>query len=319
MTKLAQEVDDKTQSTNPTKLHQPVLLEQAIAGLKIRPDLTYIDATFGRGGHTQALLNRGVDLIAFDFDQQAIIYGQQVFEQEITTGQLILINQNFNQLKTEIEKLRQDGKLDKPIGGILFDFGTTQDQLKSKDRGFSFDIADSQLDMRMDQNLGLKASDLLNVLSVKQLIQLFTQFGGESPGLAKRIARLIDRYRGPNRENRIETAGQLVDIVKKVKTRRSRLHPATKIFQALRIAVNDELGNIEQALPQGLELLTQTGRLVTIAFHEGEDRLAKHQLKNWQQQGQGQVLTDKPIRPDEDETDLNPAARSAKLRIFEKK
>lgn len=296
------------------KLHQPVLLSEAVQALQLQPDQWYIDATFGRGGHTQAMLEAGAKVIAFDFDQQAVNYGQDVFSQQIEAGQLILIRQNFANLSTAIKDLRQDQFASGPILGILFDFGTTQDQLKSETRGFSFATAEAQLDMRMDQRLGVKASDLLAVLSTKQLTELFRKYGGERQ--AKKIAQRIDRYRGENRQNKIETVEQLVNLIEQVKQRRGKLHPATKVFQALRIVVNDELNNIEQGLPQAWETVTDQGQIVTIAFHEGEDRIAKHQFKNWQQAGKGEMITSKPVQPGPAEIEQNPAARSAKLRIF---
>ena len=168
--------------------------------------------------------------------------------------------------------------------------------------------------MRMDQSLGVKASDLLTVFSVKQLAEIFKRYGGESR--AKAIAQAIDRYRGQDRTRKIETVGQLVKIIEQVKHRNGKLHPATKIFQALRIAVNDELTNIEQGLRNCLQVLEPPARVVTIAFHEGEDRIAKHQFKAWQEQQLGTILTKKPMTAAEEELDKNPAARSAKLRIF---
>ena len=143
---------------------------------------------------------------------------------------------------------------------------------------------------------------------------MFKQYGGELE--AKAIARKIDQYRGPNRKNKIDTVGKLVSLIEQVKQRRGKLHPATKVFQALRIVVNNELENIEQALPQAYELISDQGRIVTIAFHEGEDRIAKHLFKDWQAASQGKMVTKKPIQPSEAEKELNPASRSAKLRIF---
>jgi 16S rRNA (cytosine1402-N4)-methyltransferase len=298
------------------KIHQPVLLLKAIAGLNLKPEQWYVDATFGRGGHTAAMLEAGANVIAFDFDQEAVNYGQDLFSQEIEAGQLILLRQNFANISSALKELRANEFVSGPILGILFDFGTTQDQLKSKTRGFSFATDDAKLDMRMDKRLGVKASDLLNILSVKQMIQMFKDYGGERH--AKGIARKIDKYRGKNRQNKIETVGELVRLVEQVKQRRGRLHPATKVFQALRIVVNDELNNIKQALPQAWEILINQGRIVTIAFHEGEDRIAKHQFKDWQEKGKGEMLTKKPIQPSEAESKQNPASRSAKLRIFTK-
>lgn len=295
-------------------LHQPVMLAEALDLLQVKSDCWYIDATFGRGGHTQAILDNGGTVIAFDMDKAAIKFGKRQFAQSIASRKLFLVEANFTQLKTELNQLQQEFPQTLSISGILFDFGTTQDQLKSPDRGFSFNEPESKLDMRMNLNLGVTATDLLTVLSVKQLTRLFKDYGGEVQ--AKKIAQAIERYRGKDRSRFITTVGQLVKIIEQVKSRYSHLHPATKVFQALRIAVNDELGNIQTALPLALDQVKEQGRLVTIAFHQGEDRIVKHQFKDWQQQEKGQILTDKPLTPTETEVTRNPASRSAKLRAF---
>lgn len=290
-------------------LHQPVLLHEAIDALNIRPDHWYIDATFGRGGHTSEILKKQGKVIAFDTDREAIEYGSQRFAKQIESGQLLLIHANFRELEKELNTRRPE-----IISGILFDFGTTVDQLKSETRGFSFEH-DSELDMRMDDRLGVKAKDLLALIDEKQLADLFIEFGGEES--AKAIAREIVYLR---QKKPITTTKQLITIIERIKKgRRSHLHPATKVFQALRMAVNSELDNIEDVLPQALKTVNRGGRIVTISFHEGEDRIAKHFMKNWEEQGRGQQLTKKPIEPSEEELQTNPRARSAKLRIFEVK
>ncbi len=306
----------QNKSMSSKALHQPVMLTEAIDHLNVQSDAWYVDATFGRGGHTQAILDKQAKVIALDVDREAIAYGQEQFETEIESKRLILIKANFAQLEETINGLREKHSHLTAINGVLFDFGTSLDQVRASHRGFSFEQPQAPLDMRMDEKLGVTAADLLNILSVKQLTQLFREYGGEHQ--AKKIAQAIDRYRGKERENPIKTAGELVKIVKQVKSRRSHLHPATKVFQALRIAVNDELGSIEAALPQALEITAPEGRIVTISFHAGEDRLAKHTFKDWQQQEKGEILTSKPLTPAEEEVKRNPSARSAKLRAFKK-
>lgn len=298
-------------------LHQPVMLTKALEYLNIQADAWYIDATFGRGGHTQAILDKQARVIAFDVDQEAIAYGQEKFQSDIESNRLFLIQANFVQLESEVSKLKQSHQALTAIHGVLFDFGTSLDQVRASHRGFSFQHSEAPLDMRMDTNLGVTAADLLNILSAKQLTQLFKEFGGERQ--AKKIAQAIDRHRGKDRQNKIETVGDLVKIIKQVKKRRSHLHPATKVFQALRIAVNDELGSIEQALPQALRIIVPGGRIAAISFHEGEDRIVKHSFRNWEKLETGRVLTPKPIKPSEKELEKNLSARSAKLRAFEKK
>ncbi len=290
------------------------MVSEVIDYLQVEADNWYVDATFGRGGHTRAILEQGGYVIAFDVDQEAIEYGRQAFAQDIQAQKLVLIRSNFSHLEAEINKFQSHQAEAAAITGILFDFGTSLDQIRAPHRGFSFDEPDAPLDMRMDQDLGVTASDLLTVLSVKQLIALFKDYGGEIH--AKKIAQAIDKYRKPDRSRKIETVGQLVKIVTETVQRKSHLHPATKVFQALRIVVNDELNSIEQALPQALNILENQGRIITIAFHEGEDRLVKHQFKAWTETGQGQILTPKPIQPKPSEINNNPSARSAKLRAF---
>lgn len=297
-----------------TKQHQPVLLREAINSLQVVENRWYIDATFGRGGHTQALLENKARVIALDCDQEAILYGQQHFQDEIEQNRLILIRDNFEHLEKHIKHLKTSSLINQ-IQGILFDFGSSVDQLKSDKRGFSFANPQSALDMRMDDRLGVTAADLLKVLSIKQLTHIFAEFGGESQSrqIAKRVVRA--RKGGEN----FATVESLLNLIKQVKPRKQgRLHPATKVFQALRIAVNSELESIHSVLPSALALLGTKGRIVTISFHEGEDRIVKQFFKKWEQQGLGQQITKKPIRPSSQEINNNPRSRSAKLRIFEK-
>jgi 16S rRNA (cytosine1402-N4)-methyltransferase len=288
-----------------TALHQSVMLEEAINGLDVQPDSWYIDGTFGRGGHTKAILEKGGNVIAFDVDHQAIEYGQQQFEKEIEQGCLILIRENFDHLQAEIQKLQQENRIGE-ISGVLFDFGTSVDQLLDKERGFSFD-SDAELDMRMDNRLGVKAKDLLAVLPEKQLAELFLNEGGEK--FAKPIAKkIVDR----RSQKPITTTKELANLVEKVKQRRGKLHPATKVFQALRIAVNTELTSIKTVLPQAFAVL-DTGNIVAISFHEGEDRLVKRFFKQLEEE---QQIKEQTLRqPSETEINTNPRSRSARLRI----
>ncbi|MEO8581066.1 MAG: 16S rRNA (cytosine(1402)-N(4))-methyltransferase RsmH [Patescibacteria group bacterium] len=291
-------------------LHLPVMVEEVLTSFEIKPEQWYIDATFGRGGHTRELLKAGANIVAFDHDQVAIEYGQEKFEQEIEARRLILVRENFNKLIHSLKELTP-----KPIiSGILFDFGTSVDQLKDANRGFSFE-SDSELDMRMDDRLGVKAKDLLALLTEKQLEDLFRDEGGEEESRA--IAKAIVKQRN---SEVITTTYELTDLIERVKRRKfGHLNPATKVFQALRIAVNSELDSIKEALPQAFDLLEKDGRIVTISFHEGEDRIVKTLFKKWEEQDKGQQIYKKPLQPTEVETRQNPRARSAKLRAFIKK
>lgn len=290
---------------------------ESLNALALKPEHWYVDATFGGGGHTAALLAEGVRVIAFDFDQAAITAGEARFASEIADGKLILVRENFDHLEKVITELVANGRITQP-SGVLFDFGTSTEQLTSTERGFSLFGTNDELDMRLDERLGVKAKDLLMVLSEKQLQQVFSDYGGEEN--ARSIARAIVKIRLTREGKQLGTVGGLVDLITRVKrgAHRSHLHPATKVFQALRIAVNDELGNIERALPQALRVLALGGRLVTIAFHEGEDRIVKNYARQWESTGKVIDHARHPLSPSEEERTANPRSRSAKLRVLEK-
>lgn len=297
--------------------HQAVLVKEVIEALDPQKDHYYIDATFGRGGHSREILKRGAKVIAFDFDQQSIERAKELFSKEIDSQQLILLRENFNKMKSSLSNLKKSLNLE--ISGILFDFGTSTDQLMSKDRGFSFEAHDEILDMRMDDRLGVKACDLLKLLDEKQLGKMLFEYGGENDAraIAKKVVAL--RKKDPNS---LDKVGTLVDIIEEVKGRgqRQKLHAATKTFQALRIIVNDELTNIEEALPMALEILRESKaidkKIVSIAFHEGEDRLVKTFFKDIEAKNLGKIINKKPIQASEQEIIENPRSRSAKLRVL---
>ncbi|MFZ5376923.1 MAG: 16S rRNA (cytosine(1402)-N(4))-methyltransferase RsmH [Patescibacteria group bacterium] len=302
-----------------SRQHQSVLLNEALSYLNVEAGQTYVDATFGAGGHTSAMLERGAKVIAFDFDESAVKDGQERFASEIATHQLRIVRENFDQLAKVVKNIQLETGSFSPIAGILFDFGTSLDQLKDTEKGFSFESANnpnSELDMRMDERLGVKAKDLLMVLPAKELEQMFRDFGGEEKAWA--IAKKIVSLRSTN-PAKLQTAQGLLQIIMSIKQRHdSHLHPATKVFQALRIAVNDELNNISRALPQALEIVKPGGKIVTIAFHEGEDRIAKSTFNSWEAKNLGRKLEKKSVKPSEQEIINNPRSRSAKLRAFEK-
>lgn len=300
-----------------TKAHRPVLLKETLDFLAPKDGQYYLDATFGRGGHTQAILDRGGLVIALDFDQEAIDFGQEQFREAIAKKQLILIKDNFKNLSEIINNLSKTQDIQ--LAGVLFDFGTSTEQLTSSERGFSFNAqANELLDMRMDQDLGVKAGDLLIVLSEKQLAQLLMEYGGESQ--ARQIAKAVNRIKKENPQS-LQYSATLLKIIEQVKKSKSgKLHPATKTLQALRIAVNDELHNIELALPAAFHLLKNSSaldkRLVCISFHEGEDRLVKHFFKNQSEQNFAKLLSKKALTASDQELSHNPRARSAKLRAL---
>lgn len=296
---------------NKNNYHTPVLLEETIRALNIKKNEWYIDCTLGGGGHTQKILEKEGIVLGIDQDQDAINFTSEKLNDFLTKKKLFIKKANFNNLK----KIITDQNI--IPSGILFDLGVSSYQLTGNNRGFSFQ-SDEKLDMRMDrENQTVTARNLINVLYEKELQKLIETYG-EDP-LSRDIARAIIIAR---RVRPIETTGQLAIIIKKVYDRRyskkSRLNPATRTFQALRIAVNDELNVLKQALADCISFLKPKGRLVIISFHGLEDKIIKNKFENWQEENLGKNLSKEPILPSEAEINKNPKSRSAKLRIFEK-
>lgn len=283
--------------------HTPVLLQEVIKYLNVEKGKRYIDATIGGGGHAVEILNRGGIVLGIDVDEEAIEY----IKEKVKIGEnLILVRGNFR----DIDKIARLNGFDK-VDGILFDLGVSSHQLEAHDRGFSFQ-KEEPLDMRMDQSLTVTAADLINGLTRKELYELFTKLGEER--YARAISDSIVRARGIRQ---IETTKELADIVVGVSPRQAGRHPATKVFQALRIAVNSELENIKEALPKVVTLLKKNGKIGVISFHSLEDRIVKNFFLEFQKRGQGRVLTKRPVRPSLKEIEINNKSRSAKLRVFE--
>lgn len=293
--------------------HKTVFLKLAVDFLNVQANAWYVDATFGGGGHSREIIARGGKVLAFEYDPITYKEVLPTWQKEIAAGQLILVSENFANWQKTLAKLPQFGT-DFKFAGVLFDLGTNSDQLQSGARGLSF-TQDGPLDMRLDANLGVTARDLLLALSEKQIAQMLFEAGGEQE--AKRLARAIVAYRQQKGEQAFSSSRELSDLISQNKRARSHLHPATKVFQALRITVNGELDNLEAALPQAFNSLQLGGRLVTIAFHEGEDRPVKHFMQSLSQSGRAQLLTKKPIVPSDADLE-NRRARSAKLRALEK-
>lgn len=288
--------------------HISVLLQEVVDGLTVVPGRKYIDATMGAAGHSMAIAQRGGEVLAIDQDEDAIRYVQELRNKNQEVSEKIKIAKgNFANI-AEIAKENGFGE----VSGILFDLGVSSHQLDTGERGFSF-LSDAPLDMRMDTSLAVTAKDLVNGLTKGELIQLFTNYGEEP--FAKRIAQEIvtAREKGP-----IETTTVLANLVARVYPRGSKVHPATKVFQALRIAVNDELVSLETALEQALTVLLAQGRIAVISFHSLEDRIVKQTFIRWEEEGYGKIRTKKPIIPSEEELAENRRSRSSKLRIFEK-
>lgn len=298
------------------KYHKPVLLKESIEYLKVTKGEKYIDATVGGGGHAEAVLKFGGIILGIDVDPEAIEAAREYLSQACPSsiknrGLIVpwrLAQDNFAHLK----EIALEEKFI-PVAGVLFDLGVSSHQLKTPGRGFSFN-AEEPLDMRMDPSLSVTAADLVNGLNKGELNELFYKLGQEH--FAGRVAEAICRAR---RVRPIKTCDQLAKIILASRPARSRFgqtHPATRCFQALRIAVNDELNNLKLALPQAVEILKPRGRLVIISFHSGEDRIVKQFFK--EEGGRIKILTKKPILPSDEEVQANPRSRSAKLRAVEK-
>jgi len=292
--------------------HRSVLVNEVLEYLQVAKNKIYIDATLGGGGHTFKILEHGGKVLGIDADEEAVQYVENTVKNqkpEIKLGEdLLLARGNFR----EIEVLAHGNGL-RHVSGILFDLGVSSHHLDTKERGFSFQ-KNGPLDMRMDQRLAVSAKDLINALTKGELYELFSRLGEER--FAKTISDNIVRSR---RIIPIETTEQLRNVIEEVVHYRSTdIHPATRVFQSLRIAVNDELRTIEEALPKALSILEEKGRIVVISFHSLEDRIVKHFFKDQEQKGKGTILTKKPIIAGEEEIFVNFRSRSAKLRAFEK-
>ncbi len=291
--------------------HTGVLMTEVLQGLSIFPEEVYLDCTFGGGTHSKEILNLGGKVVGLEVDLEAIENAKQSFGLVEKDGvwvtpeeKLKIYWENFKDLDTVVER----SKVEK-ISGVLFDLGVSSYQLDTAERGFSFS-KEGPLDMRLDSRLTVSAKELLEVLNEGELYELFTKLGGEHH--ARSIARDIVRYR---RTQSIETTKDLVRIIGEKKLGLDKIHPATKVFMSLRIAVNDELNNIKQALPKAVRALSIGGRLVVISFHSLEDKIVKDFFKNEQHL---KLINEKPIIAALEEQKLNPRSRSAKLRIAEK-
>lgn len=281
--------------------HIPVLPDKVLDFLSPQKGKKIIDATLGDAGHTELMLAKGAEVLGIDTDNENIIKASKKFPK------LLVVHGNFSMIG-ELSKSKGFNQVD----GILFDLGYSSTQLQDSTKGISF-LNDGPLDMRLDPTTqGVTASDLLKVLTVKQLYELFIEFGQEKR--ARVIADAIVRAR---LIRPIETTAQLGQIVESVSPRRSgdKIHPATKVFQSLRIAINSELDNLETALLQSVELLKPGGVLVVISFHALEDKIVKNFIRsNFLLEN----LTAKPVVPDFLEVQNNRRARSAKLRAAQK-
>lgn len=289
--------------------HVSVLLQEAVDALQIQKGKKYIDATLGAGGHSREIVERGGIVLGIDQDSEAIQFVEEelrVKNQELRNN-ITIAQGNFS----TIAQIARENEFEK-VSGILFDIGVSSHQLDTNVRGFSF-LTDGPLDMRMSSSLGTTAADLVNGLHKGELADLFTKYGEEP--FAKKAAEAIVQER---LERPIQTTKDLADLIARSIPKIGKVHPATKVFQALRIAVNDELFALEKGLDEALGLLETNGRLVVITFHSLEDRIVKKAFEAYEEKGLGQIQTKKPIVPSNEEIESNKRSRSAKMRVLER-
>ena len=295
-------------------VHQTVLLKETIEGLNLSPGAVVVDATFGGGGHSREICEKhaGVKIIALDQDKGAFRKAEHKFQG--LKCDLKFVNANFRDLAKVLE-----GEMIAKVDGIIMDLGLSSDQLENSGRGFSF-LIDEPLIMTMKENPSpedVTAHDVVNSWEEQNLADIIYGFGEEK--FARKIAKAIAEAR---KEKEIKTTFDLVRIIEGAVPggyKRGRLHYATRTFQALRIAVNDELGSLKKGLEAGYEALKPGGRMSVISFHSLEDRIVKKFFKEKEKEGEAKLINKKPILAGEEELRINPRARSAKLRILEKK
>ena len=305
--------------------HKPVLLRECLDGLNIRPDGVYVDGTLGRAGHSLEIVKRLTTgrLIAIDRDKAALDAAPARLRDYL--DKVVLVRGNFGDLNGILSDLGVD-----KVDGMLFDLGVSSPQLDDAGRGFSY-LQDAPLDMRMDQSNPLTAKDVVNGWDRDELKRILWQYGEER--YAGPIAAAVVRERG---QAPIETTGRLAEIIRAAmpaKARKEKQHPAKRSFQAIRIAVNDELGEVERLLAHALDKLRPGGRLAVISFHSLEDRLVKTAFAEWAKgctcppdfpvcvcgkTPRARLVGRRPITADGEELADNPRARSAKLRVAEK-
>lgn len=287
--------------------HKSVLLKEVISALGISKGKWYLDCTLGDGGYTLKILEQDGKVLGLDVDPEAI---SRTKKRIGSLGEKEFIQGNFRDIKDLISKTEF---ADQKFAGAIFDLGVSSLQLETPQRGFSFG-KDGPLDMRMDPSLGIRAWDLVNNLSRKELYEIFNKFGEE-----KYSWELANAVVSARKVKPFSTTTELAEVVKKaVRGNKQDINPATKVFQALRIFVNDELGALQEGIEDIKEYIDQNGCIIIISFHSLEDRIVKSTFRKWEDEGFGEILTQKPIIPTLKEVEQNSRSRSAKMRIFKK-
>lgn len=307
--------------------HVSVLLNECIENLNIKEDGVYVDCTMGGAGHSKEIVKRLSDkglFIGFDQDKNAIATAKERLSEY--SDRVKFVHSNFENIKEELEKLGVD-----KIDGVLADLGVSSHQLDEADRGFSY-MHDAPLDMRMDIRQSFSAYDVVNTYSEEDLARIIRDYGEDN--WAKRIAKFIVEER---KNKPIENTGELVEVIKKAIPKKARIdgpHPAKRTFQAIRIEVNNELSVINKMIRDAVSMMNKGGRVCIITFHSLEDRIVKNEFKELSlscicppslpicqcdKVSEVKVITRKPILPSDEEIEMNPRARSAKLRVAEKK
>jgi 16S rRNA (cytosine1402-N4)-methyltransferase len=313
-------VEEEAQEMEDFSYHRPVLMQEAVELLAPRPGSLVVDATVGGGGHTEAILKTGADVLALDQDPDAIEEAREALSPY--GGRVTLRQANFRNAGRILDELGI-----RAIGGALLDLGVSSRQLENAERGFSI-MRNGPLDMRMDPRTQLTAADVVNQYSEEALTRLFRDLGEEPAG--RRIATLIVKTR---KSAPFHETLELAHAIEKVVGRHGRRHPATQVFQALRMEVNDELGALEEGLRALTGRLEPGARIAVISFHSLEDRIVKNffreRSREWLDRPEWPapqrnlehdliLVTSKPVEPDKNERRMNPRARSAKLRVAEK-
>ncbi len=296
--------------TKQSMQHEPVMNDEVLEGLSLPKKRNIVDATLGLGGHAKAILEnltKSGKVIGFDADYDHIKEAKKKLRK--FKDRVIFIHSNFEHLQEELQKTRV-----RAVDGVLFDLGIASPHVDFADRGFSF-LREGELDMRFNRKEGKTAAEIVNNYSEKDLVRIFKEYGEE-----KRARKIAMEIRKRRKSRKFKTTTELAKFIEKKVGRSGRIHPATRVFQALRIEVNRELEVLPEALRQAVEVLKPGGRIVVISYHSLEDRIVKNYFRDLAR-GDDQVLkliTKKPLVPTESEVAENPRSRSAKMRVVEK-